>query len=104
MDISLRDGDELPILGGARVLHTPGHTPGSICLCLKQGRLIIAGDVPNNRFGLGLPSKAFSIEMAQNIQAIKRLATPNLKIVCFGHSPPLTRNAGAAILNFTHRL
>lgn len=104
VDISVRDGDELPILGGARVLHTPGHTPGSICLFLQQERLIFAGDVLNNRLGLGLPSKAFSIDMAQNIRAIKRLAALNLKIVCFGHGSPLTHNASAAILNFAQRL
>ncbi len=104
VDILVRDGDELPILGGTKVLHTPGHTPGSICLFLKQEQLIIAGDVLNNRLGLGLPSKAFSIDMAQNIRAIKRLATMDLKIACFGHGPPLTHDAGAAILNFTQRL
>ena len=104
VDISASDGDEIPILDGARVLHTPGHTPGSICLFLERERLIIAGDVLNNRLGLGLPSKAFSSDMAQNIRAIKRLATLDLKIVCFGHGSPLTHNAGAAILNFARRL
>ena len=24
------EGDELPVLGGLRVLHTPGHTPGTV--------------------------------------------------------------------------
>ena len=104
VDTLVTEGDELPILGGARILHTPGHTPGSICLLLLKEQLIIAGDVLNNRFGLGLPSEAFSIDIAQNIQAIKRLATLDLKTVCFGHGSPLTRNAGAAILNFAQRL
>jgi glyoxylase-like metal-dependent hydrolase (beta-lactamase superfamily II) len=104
VDTLVADGDELPILGGAKVLHTPGHTPGSICLLLQQEHLIIAGDVLNNRLGLGLPSKAFSANMAQNIRAIKRLAALDLKIACFGHGPPLTRNAGAAIHNFAQRL
>jgi glyoxylase-like metal-dependent hydrolase (beta-lactamase superfamily II) len=58
VDTLVTEGDELPILGGTRILHTPGHTPGSICLLLRKERLIIAGDVLNNRFGLGLPSKA----------------------------------------------
>jgi glyoxylase-like metal-dependent hydrolase (beta-lactamase superfamily II) len=42
-DLFLNDGDEIPI--GAiklRVLHTPGHTPGSICLL--AGNHLIAGD------------------------------------------------------------
>ena len=28
----IEDGDVLPMLGGLRVIHTPGHTPGSVCL------------------------------------------------------------------------
>ncbi len=104
VDILVKDGDKLPILGGTKVLHTPGHTPGSICLFLKPERLIIAGDVLNNRLGLGLPSKAFSTDMTQNIRAIKRLAALDLKLACFGHGPPLTHDAGAAILNFARRL
>ncbi len=104
VDILVKDGDKLPILGGTKVLHTPGHTPGSICLFIKPERLIIAGDVLNNRLGLGLPSKAFSTDMTQNIRAIKRLAALDLKLACFGHGPPLTHDAGAAILNFAQRL
>jgi glyoxylase-like metal-dependent hydrolase (beta-lactamase superfamily II) len=42
-DLLLNDGDEISM--GAielRVLHTPGHTPGS--LCFLAGRYLIAGD------------------------------------------------------------
>jgi hydroxyacylglutathione hydrolase len=43
VDATLADGDEMP-LGRLklRVIHTPGHTPGSICLL--SGRHLIAGD------------------------------------------------------------
>jgi hydroxyacylglutathione hydrolase len=43
VDRTLSDGDELAV-GGVRlrVIHTPGHTPGSICLL--TGRHLIAGD------------------------------------------------------------
>ncbi len=42
-DVDLHDGDELDFDGlRFRVLHTPGHTPGSVCfLC---GTLLFAGD------------------------------------------------------------
>jgi glyoxylase-like metal-dependent hydrolase (beta-lactamase superfamily II) len=41
----LEDGDEVRV-GAARltVLHTPGHTPGSICLYCPEAALILAGD------------------------------------------------------------
>ncbi len=39
------DGDVLPVLGGLRVIHTPGHTPGSICLYAARDRLLFTGDM-----------------------------------------------------------
>jgi len=32
VDKTLEDGEELPFCGGITVIHTPGHTPGHICL------------------------------------------------------------------------
>jgi hydroxyacylglutathione hydrolase len=43
VDGTLTDGDEVPLgKGRLQVIHTPGHTPGSICLL--TGRSLIAGD------------------------------------------------------------
>ena len=43
VDGVLADGEEIALGGGRlRVIHTPGHTPGSICLL--TGRVLIAGD------------------------------------------------------------
>ena len=43
IDARVRDGQELTV-GSARVrvIHTPGHTPGSICLLL--GKVLLTGD------------------------------------------------------------
>jgi hydroxyacylglutathione hydrolase len=40
-DRLLSDGDRI---GGLEVLHTPGHTPGSICLYSSGERLLFSGD------------------------------------------------------------
>ena len=41
----LADGATVTVAGiSANVLHTPGHTPGSICLHLPAERLLLAGD------------------------------------------------------------
>lgn len=37
-------GEHLAFHGGIDIIHTPGHTPGHICLYLKSYRLLIAGD------------------------------------------------------------
>ena len=44
LDTILIDGEELPYCGGITVIHTPGHTPGHICLYHKQSKTPIAGD------------------------------------------------------------
>jgi glyoxylase-like metal-dependent hydrolase (beta-lactamase superfamily II) len=36
VDMALVDGDSLPVMGGLRVVHAPGHTPGSICFYLED--------------------------------------------------------------------
>lgn len=45
VDETLADGLELPYCGGIIIIHTPGHTPGYICLYLKQSKTLIAGDI-----------------------------------------------------------
>ncbi|WP_309713915.1 MBL fold metallo-hydrolase, partial [Pseudolysinimonas sp.] len=56
-DVVLEDGDSLDIPGrDVRVVHTPGHTAGSICLHDKTGGLFFSGDhvLPTINPGLGL--------------------------------------------------
>lgn len=46
IDIELKDGDSIKV--GAhtlKVLHVPGHSPGSIALYCAEGGFVIAGDV-----------------------------------------------------------
>jgi len=54
VDIKLKEGDELTI-GDEKflVLHTPGHTPGSMCLYSKESKSLISGDTifPFGSFG-----------------------------------------------------
>jgi glyoxylase-like metal-dependent hydrolase (beta-lactamase superfamily II) len=38
VDRTLEDGEELPFCGGITVIHTPGHTPGHICLYISQAK------------------------------------------------------------------
>jgi glyoxylase-like metal-dependent hydrolase (beta-lactamase superfamily II) len=92
------DGDELP--GGIRIRHTPGHTQGSICIYIESKRLVIAGDLLVNRFGLRLPSRAFTIDMYREARSLQKLAEMEFDIICFGHGRPLTKNAHASVIDF----
>jgi glyoxylase-like metal-dependent hydrolase (beta-lactamase superfamily II) len=47
VDITLADGEELADCGGIVIIHTPGHTPGHICLYHKPSKTLIVGDAMN---------------------------------------------------------
>ena len=44
VDRTVGDGEILPCCGGIQIIHTPGHTPGHICLYLPASKTLIAGD------------------------------------------------------------
>ncbi|MBI2911405.1 MAG: MBL fold metallo-hydrolase [Chloroflexi bacterium] len=94
VDLLLEEGDGLPGLPGWQVLHTPGHTPGSICLWHPDEGTLIVGDVMECRGGRpGLPSRAFTVDMPQAKASIRRLAGLHIGVVLFSHFRPLRNHA-----------
>jgi glyoxylase-like metal-dependent hydrolase (beta-lactamase superfamily II) len=104
VDKLLNDDDEFPILGGIRILHTPGHTPGSISLYLPQEKLVIVGDLLSHRFRLRLPSRLFTVDIAQEVNSVKRLAGLDFSIIAFGHGRPILHEAHQAVARFAEKL
>ena len=91
VDIQLEGGEVLRPLGGLEVVHTPGHTPGSISLFSPQNKLLIVGDALNKgRKNIRLPLKIASIDLTQAIDSVRRIAQLDFDSLCFGHGRPLT--------------
>jgi glyoxylase-like metal-dependent hydrolase (beta-lactamase superfamily II) len=85
----LHDGDVLPLLGGLIVVHTPGHTPGSVCLYAPRDRLLFSGDVLEVRRGrVTYASRLFSTDVAAARRSMQRLAELDVKTIVFSHFPP----------------
>ena len=98
VDLLLEEGDGLPGLPGWQVLHTPGHTPGSICLWHSGEGVLIVGDAMQCRWRCpGLPSRTFTVDMAQAKASIRRLAGLDVGVLCFSHFPPIGREAPALL-------
>jgi glyoxylase-like metal-dependent hydrolase (beta-lactamase superfamily II) len=98
VDLQLEGGEVLSPLGGLRVIHTPGHTPGSISLFSPKKKLLIVGDTLNNRHqNLHLPPRMVSTDLTQAIDSVKRIAQLDFDILCFGHGKPLTNDASARV-------
>ncbi len=104
VDIQLEGSEVLKPLGGLRVTHTPGHTPGSISLFSPQKKLLIVGDAINNRHKtLRLPPKMVSTDLSQAVDSVKGLAQLDFDILCFGHGRPLTINAHTRVQEFIEK-
>jgi len=68
----LQDGAELEFEGGAlRILHTPGHTPGSCSFVREADRTIIAGDCVLKRI---TPNPVISPDPIDRTQRFRSLA------------------------------
>ncbi len=95
---ALRDGDVLSILGGLEVIHTPGHTPGSVCLYARGPRVLFTGDVLQVRFGrLAFASPIFSHDHAQARASVRGLEQLDVDMIAFSHYRPMTEGAAAAL-------
>lgn len=98
------DGDLLPVLGGLRVIHTPGHTPGSICLYAERLRLLFTGDVLQVVRGrLAFASPFFSEDIATSRASVERLAELDVEAIAFSHFAPWRQNATAALRDLAAR-
>src|SRR5215211_2364272 len=85
VDEHLEDGDRLDLAGGTRVIFTPGHTPGHLCLYLERSKVLVAGDALTAEGGhLNGPNPSMTLEMRPAMQSIRRLADLEIDtIVCY---------------------
>ena len=91
IDQELRDGDTLRAGGlEASVLHTPGHTQGSVCLYFPAEKKLLAGDTlfAGSIGRTDLPGG--SMEMILRSLHQRVLALPDETVVVPGHGPLTT--------------
>jgi glyoxylase-like metal-dependent hydrolase (beta-lactamase superfamily II) len=75
VDLRLVGGETLAVLGGCRILHTPGHTPGHLALYLPELSLLIAGDTLRNDTGtFTRPPERFTADREANEASLHELA------------------------------
>lgn len=97
----LEDGDCLPEIEGVRVVHTPGHTEGSICLYVETAKVLIVGDALQFRFGkLLAPSWLFTRNPELARTSLAKLLDVEFTTLCFSHFPPIHENAREMLAEF----
>ena len=85
VDHRLTDGERLDMGGGVRVVATPGHTPGNLCLYLERSRTLIAGDsLLAHRGRVYGPSSKFSADLPAARESVRKLTELDVRtIVCY---------------------
>lgn len=104
VDMILEGGETLDCLGGLDVIHTPGHTPGSISLYSQKHKMLFSGDlIRKRRKKLLLPPKMVCTDIDQNLESIKKISHYEIEILCFGHGLPLLQDVSPRILDLINR-
>lgn len=103
VDRTIEDDEELPYCGGIKVIYTPGHTPGHICLYLKKYKALVTGDALNVVNGeLVGPNPEYTYDMKLAIESLKKLASFDIQTVICYHGGVFNDNPNeriAAIAN-----
>ena len=95
VDRLLTAGDLIDVLDGLRVIHTPGHTPGSISLYQPARGILFCGDALFNanpitrKPGLTLPLDMVTFDSSEARDSVKQLMKMDIKVLCPGHGKPI---------------
>jgi len=94
-DILLNDGDTI---AGMRVIHIPGHTPGSIALLDEKRRVLFPGDTLQLRDGqVGGPPVKFTLDPELVRQSIEKLKSLDFEVMLAGHGEPILTGASGKV-------
>lgn len=92
-DILLKDGD---VIGELSVIHTPGHTPGGICLYNKRSKILFSGDTVFQDGGFGR-TDLYGGDTSQLVESIKKLSNLDVSSLYPGHGDIITQKANEHI-------
>lgn len=87
VDLALNDGDRLD---GIEVIHTPGHSPGHVCL--RLGNILLSGD---HILARTIPqqwpeSLAAHTGLSHYLDSLKRIEErEGIELILGGHEPPI---------------
>ncbi len=94
VDLALEEGDTVDLLGGMQVIHTPGHTVGSICLYSRERSILFSGDLVRNENGiLEGPPPQFTPDPEAAAHSLRKIAKLDFEALLPGHGLPIVTGA-----------
>jgi glyoxylase-like metal-dependent hydrolase (beta-lactamase superfamily II) len=94
------DGTVLPVAGGLRVIHTPGHTPGHVSLLHEPTGLLITGDALFNVRSIRYSPGWLCTDGELNRKSADALGDLDFEIAGFTHGPEIRTAAREAVRAF----
>ncbi len=91
IDQLVEDEELLPLAGGMRIIHAPGHSAGQVALLWEPAGVLFAADAVTN-----LPWLNYSLgyeDFQLGRQTAARLSCLTFAIACFGHGQALRHQA-----------
>lgn len=86
VDRTISDGEVLPYCGGIHIIHTPGHTPGHVCLFHITSKTMIAGDALFVENGKLVPAPSFiNADARMAIESLRKLASFDITSIIAYH-------------------
>ncbi len=86
IDNTLSNGQFFPVLGGLKVLNTPGHTPGHVSFFVPGRGILFAGDSINLEKGQPVPSKgANTWDQVKADESFELQMALKPQVICAGH-------------------
>jgi glyoxylase-like metal-dependent hydrolase (beta-lactamase superfamily II) len=97
VDNVLSDGDSIALDPAIEVVHTPGHSPGSVCFYAPEGEWLLTGDhlltdiTPNPAMTVqpGRPTKRFRA-LPQYVDSLRALTSYDSVVGHGGHRDPVS--------------
>jgi len=101
-DMKLQENDKV---GRLTVIHTPGHTPGSVSLHDPERKILFVGDTIRFVNGkISGPQERFTPDMQQAINSVEKISRLDFDAMLGGHGDPLKPNASEKVKELSSSL
>lgn len=92
---AVADGDAV---FGLRIVATPGHTPGHVCVHDEVGGVLVAGDALGTAGGEVVgPNASFTEDMEEAMRSVVKLGRVTFETLLVGHGDPITAGASELV-------
>jgi glyoxylase-like metal-dependent hydrolase (beta-lactamase superfamily II) len=100
---TVSDGEELPYCGGIKIIHTPGHTPGHICLYHRASKTLIAADALFVEGEKLTPAPSFiNADPSLAMESIKKFSAFDIANVIAYHGGLFQKNPNERLTEIAH--